>query len=222
MLNPYNIQSLLTENTDLHASHFTFMTVRGNLLGHEAGANVKSTRRFAAYAATTWLKHDIALKETGQVFPSDDIPWGRTLRITVADKGEGEGMGLHGLVVEVDGMVGAVAYVTEKLLVAAQMEQERFGTEDELIAMVEGSDVAEGNPGDGDGSAEMAEGGEHPGDMDESRGDESVSDSADGASNPEADVKFSKLRILEVRAEGMADYMREELKDFKMPSSYCF
>ena len=133
-----------------------------------------------------------------------------------------DGKGLKSMVVEQDDVVSAVFYCKDDTLIAAQLPKASFHSNDDLVGKAKtfdskGNDPAIGQiENEGDGS------------------DESGVETEDGAStdskgkgkarsedSEEEENKPSKVRILELRAEAIAEVMAEdELKDFVMPKDF--
>ncbi|KAL9127481.1 MAG: hypothetical protein Q9175_007721, partial [Cornicularia normoerica] len=108
-------------------------------MGHDHAANVKAVKRFTAFAANTWARNDIAIKETGRTV--NPLTPGTTILQAVVTE---DGSGLHCLIVQVNDLVGAVTHVREGTLLAALKSKEEFvGEMDEVAARVKGVDVAE-------------------------------------------------------------------------------
>lgn len=140
-------------------------------------------------------------------------------------------MGVHGMVVVVDGLVGAVRGVRQGCLMAALLERKEFEGEEEGGMGLDG----EGDGGKKEGEAEgEGEGdGEEEGEGSESDwGAESEDDegSDQGSESEDAQYqsvsndgeKLSKIRILEIRAEVMAKEFAEEIcgPEFVMPDDF--
>lgn len=216
------------------------MTVHGTIFGHDKYNDITAVRKFGAFAGTTWLRHAKAITETGAASTEADFGLnGKTLKVVITK----DGKSLHHMVVQVDDMVSAIYNVKEKTLLAAQMEKGNFvGETDELSAMFLGLDARdskgrgtsipengtkagdtttlnaknEGREAESTISSEQSEQGtiEH-----ESRSSE-YDDCASSSSSPTA--KLSKIRILEIRAEAMAEAFREDICGplFKMPAEF--
>ena len=129
------------------------------------------------------------------------------------------------MIVEQDDIVSVVVYCKDDTLIAAQLPKDSFPSDDDLLAKpqkleLENNDPAIGqtHENEGDASDEI-----------------SVVEDEDGVSNSskrkgkacsedttgEEENKPSKLRILELRAEAIAEVMVEdELKDFVMPKDF--
>lgn len=214
------------------------MTVHGTIFGHDKNNDVTAVRKFGAFAGTTWLRHAKAITETGVASTESDFGLnGKTLKVVITK----DGKSLHHMIVQVDDMVSAIYNVKEKTLLAAQMEKGNFVAEtDEISAMFLDLDVRngkdttkpengtrvgdtttlnaknEGREAESTTSSEQSEQGtvEH-----ESRSSE-YDDCASSSSSPIA--KLSKIRILEIRAEAMAEAFREDICGplFKMPAEF--
>ena len=133
-----------------------------------------------------------------------------------------DGKGLKSMVVEQDDVVSAVVYCKDDTLIAAQLPKDSIPSNDDLVGKDQKLELEESDPAmghaknEGDGS------------------DESGAETEDGASSDskgkgrarsedseEEEIKTSKVRILELRAEAIAEAMVEdELKDFVMPKDF--
>ncbi|CAD6585646.1 MAG: hypothetical protein ASARMPREDX12_002082 [Alectoria sarmentosa] len=143
MLNAVAMKNLLSENVDENASHFAFFSRAGTIMGHDHAANVKAVKRFTAFAANTWAHNDNSLKETGHAVKP--LTPGTTVLQAILKE---DGRGLHCLIVQVDGLVGAVTHVREGTLLAALKGKEEFGGErDEVAGRIKGVEVAKGDQG---------------------------------------------------------------------------
>ena len=134
----------------------------------------------------------------------------------------GDGKGLKSMIVEQDDVVSAVVYCKDDTLIAAQLPKDSFPPNDELIWKAQNPELKDKDPAIGQI--------ENEGD----KSDESAIEDEDGASNSskgkgkacsedteeEAQIP-SKVRILELRAEAIAEVVVEdELKDFVMPKDF--
>ncbi len=134
----------------------------------------------------------------------------------------GDSKGLKSMIVEQDDVVSAVVYCKDDTLIAAQLPKDSFPSSDDLVGTAQNPDLRGNDPAIGQIENE------------EAASDESGVESEDGASNnskgkgkPRAEDtedeedKPSKVRILELRAEAIAEVMVEdELKDFMMPKDF--
>ena len=126
------------------------------------------------------------------------------------------------MIVEQDDIVSAVVHCKDDTLIAAQLPKDSFPSSDDLVGKAQNLELKDNDPAirqiesEGDAS------------------DESGVENEDGASNSskgkgkarsddteEEENKPSKVRILELRAEAIAEVMVEdELKDFVMPKDF--
>ena len=134
----------------------------------------------------------------------------------------GDGKGLKSMIVEQDDVVSAVVYCKDDTLIAAQLPKGSFPSSDDLIGKVQNLELSNSDPAIGQIENEV------------DKSDESGVESEDGDSNnskgkgkarsedtEEEENKPSKIRILELRAEAIAEVMVEdELKDFMMPKDF--
>ena len=209
------------------------MTTHGTVFGHDKSQDVKLARKFSAFSGTTWLRHEKAIMETGQAFPDPDIGLnGRTLKVVINENEKG----LQSMIVQVDDFIGAVSYVKEKTLLAALLEREALqGESDDVARMALGrqtngdtneeSERDQGINGDDsdraeDGSDEEKRNGSEG--SSSAIGEDTISSSASTGDFALSDVKLSKIRILEIRAETMANAFKEEIcgPEFRMPLDF--
>lgn len=214
------------------------MTVYGTIFGHDKKNDVTAVRKFGAFAATTWLRQAKAITETGAASTEPDFGLnGKTLKVVISQ----DGKCLHHMVVQVDDMISAIYYVKEKTLLAAQMEKEKFtGETDEISAMfldlqvrnrIDGGATKAANSTkarattatnaktEGDENALVSEQSE-PETVEHESSSAKDDDAASSPSSPNSEL--SKIRILEIRAEAMAEAFREDVcgPNFKMPAEF--
>ncbi len=207
------------------------MTVYGTIFGHDKNNDITAVRKFGAFAGTTWLRHAKAITETGAASTEPDFGLnGKTLKVVISK----DGKGLHHMVVQVDDMVSAIYYVKEKTLLAAQMEKENFaGETDEISAMFLDLDMRNGS----DSGTTKAENGTKARDTTapdakvggtgpknaivSEQSEHDVIDDAASSSSP-TEAKLSKIRILEIRAQTMAEAFQEDVcgPSLKMPAEF--
>lgn len=151
---------------------------------------------------------------------------------------------LESMFVEQDDFVGVLVYVKERTLIAALKKKRDFaGETDNLAKMIQRLDLKEGDDtgrtAKEDGNATDAKGGKEgtttgetvekdggdpgetvsvkgvePEQVSEAKGKEPAKDDSKG-------YKPGKMRILELRAEAIAEALAEgELKDFHMPKGF--
>lgn len=133
-----------------------------------------------------------------------------------------DGKGLKSMVVEQDNVVSAVVYCKDDTLIAAQLPKAFFPSNDDLVGKAEKLDIKEHDLAKGqieseeDGSDESgAETGDGASSDSKGKGRASSEESEDEGNKP------PKVRILELRAEAIAEVMVEdELKDFVMPKDF--
>jgi hypothetical protein len=219
------------------------MTTAGTLLGHNYSAGVPLLRKFCAFAGPTWRLHDTALAQTGELATEpaakDGFFQGKVFQFVVKD----DDSGLYSMFVDQDDHVGVVVYVKERLLIAALKEKRNLkGETDELAKLIKGlnleeegatdakekegvtTDAKDGKEGTTTGET-IEKAGDHSDKSSSVKGVESE-DLTDGKGKEPANEdskpkKPSKIRILELRAEAMAEALVEgELKDFRMPKDF--
>ena len=207
-------------------SPLSFLTIHGTLLAHnvtpDAATSAKAFRKFSAFAGPTFSLHNTAIATNGKVSPNPGFFGGRVLKVIIRS----DGKGLKSMIVEQDDIVSAVVYCKDDTLIAAQLPKASFPSNDDLIGNIQNLDLKDNDPTIGQ--------------IHENEGaasdDSSVDENEDGASNSsskgkgkarsedttdEEENKPSKIRILELRAEAIAEVMVEdELKDFVMPKDF--
>ena len=151
------------------------------------------------------------------------------LQVVVKEDGDGDGDGgggraLHALILQVDGLVGAVTHVREGTLVAALKGKGEFwgdggsegrggGGKGRGLASAEGGSVSEGSGVEDDG--------EGKGSGVEDDGDGKGKEAEAGGEGDGEEEKPSKMQILLWRSEGMGQYVADELgPKFKIPKGF--
>ena len=136
-----------------------------------------------------------------------------------------DGKGLKSMIVEQDGVVSAVVYCKDDTLIAAQLPKASFPSNDDLVSKGQNLELKENDPAIGqiengeDGSDESDETGTET--EDGASSDSKGKGNAHSKDSEEEEKKPSKVRILELRAEAVAEVMVEdELKDFVMPKDF--
>ena len=132
----------------------------------------------------------------------------KTVSLEVAPKGKG----LRQMTVEMDGVVSVIRVIVPRLLVAAQMESARVYAEDEGVgfAREERAGVGRGDGENSDSGSDSVTEGEA------SEDDDSIAESDSGeeserseGSDPQTNG-VSRMRVLELKAEGMAEFLAQE------------
>ena len=124
-----------------------------------------------------------------------------------------DGSGLRSLIVEMDGVVSAIRCIIPRLLVAAQLESVNFrGETDEVTALIPRLDVR-----DGDKHSPVAQSSKHAADISDDGASSGSAGSSVSESHSEQDsgsasgaTKPGKMRILELKVEGMAECLVDE------------
>ena len=136
-----------------------------------------------------------------------------------------DGKGLKSIIVEQDGVVSAVVYCKDDTLIAAQLPKASFPSHDDLVGKIQNLELEENDPATGqrengeDGSNESDETGTET--EDGASSDSKGKGKAHSEDSEEDETKPSKVRILELRAEAVAEVMVEdELKHFVMPKDF--
>ena len=203
-------------------SPLSFLTIHGTLLAHnvtpDPATSVKAFRKFSAFAGPTFSLHNTAIATTGKVSPNPGFFGGKVLKVII----RGDGKGLKSIIVEQDDVVSVVVYCKDDTLIAAQLPKDSFPPSDDLFRKAQDLELRDNNSAIGQIENEGDE------------SDESAVEDEDGASNSskgkgkarsddteEGENKPSRIRILELRAEAIAEVMVEdELKDFVMPKDF--
>ena len=203
----------------------SFLTIHGTLLAHNVTSDptisVKAFRKFSAFAGPTFGLHDTAIATTGKVSPNPGFFGGRVLKVFT----RGDGKGLKSMIVEQDEIVGVVVYCKDDTLIAAQLPKDSFPSDDDLLAKpqkleLDNNDAAigqiHGNQGDASDESSVDEDEDGASNSSKRKGKSRSEDTTDEEEN-----KPSRMRILELRAEAIAEVMVEdELKDFVMPKDF--
>ena len=118
-------------------------------------------------------------------------------------------MGLRSLTVEMDGVVSVMRLIISRLLVAAQLESARFREEEEDEVSARITDLAI-NEGCREEGSESVNDGEANGDGESANGEAEDGDDAASGNGNDGKKKLGKMRILELKVEGMADFLADE------------
>lgn len=129
------------------------------------------------------------------------------------------------MIVEQDGVMSAVVYCKDDTLIAAQLPKASFPSNDDLVGKALNLELKQNDPAIGqidsgeDGSDESDETGTET--EDGASSDSKGKGKAHSEDSEQEESKPSKIRILELRAEAIAEVMVEdELKDFVMPKGF--
>ena len=156
-------------------------TSHGTLVSVDDGVHVPTQRSFAALVGLTWRRHVTDIEGRGS--PSMDVQHVKTLRLVHSP---GRTKSLKGMVVEWEGIVAAVEEVKEDVLLVAQRPLSDFQGESDTLGKRLGTLAL--NAKDVRGGSGGSE-------------DEEIANNAGGV---------PKLRILELRAQAMAEAVAEE------------
>jgi len=198
----------------------SLFTVYGNLLGYSDNTPIQHSRTVAAMAGGAWRIHNQAITKDDPELHAAADKFCKTREVIPYDE---ERSGLRAMIVVVDDVLVAVHDVKERLLIAAMLPLEAVKKENASTtetgkgkgkgkerADEEASESSEGSNGDGKAVA----------------GDEIGEDSGDGADIDGEEGKAgegkptTKQQILIWRAEGMAEVLLGDLRNFKMPEGY--
>ena len=201
------VSAPLTSN--LLPVHSVF-TDHGTLLSHTSALSESALLKFPPFAGTVWRNHSshVAANEGEIDLTAGRIPAMKTVSTEVAPKGKG----LRQMTVEMDGVVSVIRVIVPRLLVAAQMESAGVYAEDEGIGFAREERKDDGR-GDGEvsdsGSDSLTEG-------EASEDDDSIAESDSGGESERSEGTgprangVSKMRVLELKAEGMAEFLAQE------------
>lgn len=123
MINAKAICSLLTENMDENASDWVFFTVNGSVLGYSDNTSIALSREIAVMVGSAWRCHDHAILNDDPSSVQSAKTFCKTIEVIPHDE---KAAGLRALIVESEGMVAAVHYVKQRLLVAAMLPKQEF------------------------------------------------------------------------------------------------
>lgn len=200
----------------------SLFTVYGNLLGYSDNTPIQHGRTVAAMAGGAWRIHNQAITKNDPSLHAAADKFCKTAKIIPFDEKEA---GLRAMIVIVDDVVVAVHDIKERLLIAAMLPLEAVKQDK--------ASVSENGKGEGKGkgkeradeeASESSEGGDGDGkpvtdqEVDGDFKDEANDDDEEGKA--EEGKPTSKQQILVWRAEGMAEVLLGDLRNFKMPEGY--
>lgn len=168
----------------------------GTLMGHDDTIEIKFTRSWVAFAGMTWRLHQGKLKNTGQTDLSVCLKPMKTLSYTTTL----DGPELASMIVEYRGVVSAVIEVKKNLLLATQMDVCHLtGESDKLAMRIQGLNS----------DSDAIEKGSTP--TDTNTTPSLFEDAAKTElSTATRSSKLSKLSILSLKAEGMAEFVLQQ------------
>ncbi|MCJ1461578.1 hypothetical protein MMC07_000175 [Pseudocyphellaria aurata] len=213
------LSALLSENTDENASHYVVFTSRGTLLGHSGKMSIRTGRKVAALAGLTWRANEAALLSGVELLLSASSS---LLKTIAAEPNETDGT-LAYMVAESEGMLAAVYYVQETILVAA-LAPIKAPTRKKNAAKAEKADSFKDEPATSPTTSSGNEEASPKGSPDRDFQDDASS--VKGKAREIDEVKrileqpkpgYSQQQILTWKAEGMAEALREDLRGFKLP-----
>ena len=211
-------------------------TINGTLLGYSDGTTIEQGRTVAALTGAAWRINNNLIAQGVEDIP-DSGPFLKNMTIFPYNDPESSGLGLKSMLAEVNGMVIAVHDVKERLLVAAMHPVEALKTTeaDEASEKMKSLHVFDETDPAAKEDKVSEEGGVKKDDSGSGwDSDESESESTKerksqakrkGKSKATGDEdteehEFSKKELLMMRVEGMADVLRADLADFKMPDEF--
>ncbi|KAG8532781.1 uncharacterized protein KY384_002659 [Bacidia gigantensis] len=207
------VRDVLVDNIDEHVSQFilfnlqnpSVFTTHGTLLSHPPSVLKRDLIKFAPFAGTVWRNHNAQIATTGTTsIESGGMREMRTLGLRL----DSDSKALVELTVEMEGWVAVVRSVVGKLLVAARLESSKF----EDVAALLDSDVDGDLKGTESGDDESVQSGEdQSSDVADARSqDRSLVNGEEESEKEETGRRPSKMRILELKAEGMAEFLAGE------------
>jgi len=199
----------------------SLFTVYGNLLGYSDNTPIQHGRTVAAMAGGAWRIHNQAITKNDPSLHAAADKFCKTAKIIPFDEKEA---GLRAMIVIVDDVVVAVHDVKERLLIAAMLPLEAVKQDKASVSENrKGKGKGKGKERADEEASESSEGGD--------AGQAVTGQEVDGESNVEANdddeegkaeegKPTSKQQILVWRAEGMAEVLLGDLRNFKMPEGY--
>ncbi|KAL9631080.1 MAG: hypothetical protein Q9164_006085 [Protoblastenia rupestris] len=206
LVDAHAVRNLLTDNVDENVSHYVVFTDHGTLLSHDHNIPKTALTKFAPFAGTVWRNHNASITSTGSTSLSvGGLPAMKTLKTDLRP----DELGLRSLTVEMDGVVSVMRLIIPRLLVAAQLESASFREEeeDEVSARIAGLAINEGCREEG---SESVNDGEANGDGESANGEAEDGDDAASRDGNDGKKKLGKMRILELKVEGMAEFLADE------------
>ena len=184
----------------------SIFTDHGTLMAYDESAVKITLDKFAAFAGTVWRNHNAQIAATGSTNAAiGGIPAIQTVDARLTAGGES----LEQLTVKMDGVVSVVRLVVPRLLVAAQLGSNRVEQATASSGTTSAETVENGN-GDsvnGDGSGEDNRDAHESADF----GSRQLDINKEPGAHEEVDNRSpSKMRILELKAEGMAEFLSGE------------
>lgn len=241
MLSARNLCGLLSENTDEYASEYmsvlqiisplfflftpwhlidsflnSVFTTHGTLLGYSDTTVIKQARKAAALFGVTWRSTNLAPQDSQESPQSNIAPLLKILKTIKEPHGK-----LSIMTVEIDKRIAAICDVKGSLLVAALVESQTHkghlpqgvssdasGTSTEETSSKTSNNTSDNEPNSSDSTHEQE---------DETAPTEDKDKSKDAGTPTSAKPKPTQTQILMWRVEAMAEALRDDLQDFKMP-----
>ena len=212
-------------------------TTNGTLLGYSEGTTIEQGRTVAALTGAAWRINNNLVIHGLEDIP-DPGPFLKNIAIFPYHDPESPELGLKSMLGEVNGMVIAVHDVKERLLVAAMhpldapetTEADEASEKMKSLHVFDETDpaVKEGNESEeGEGVKKEGNGSSRGSVRSESGSMKSSESQAKSKGKGKATgdeamegQNFSKQELLMMKVEGMADVLRADLADFKMPDEF--
>lgn len=214
------LSGLLSENTDEHASHFVVFTSHGTLLGYSAQMSIRTARKVTSLAGISWRCHEEALR----IGAEELVSASSALKVHNIETNDDDK--LTCMVSETEGMMAAVCDVKETILVAALAPVKTPPEKKKRAAKAEkkagsSEDESAASPTTSTGNEEASPSGspdkDSQDDASSMKGKAKESNEVDMEPFERPKLGLSQEQILTWKAEGMAEALREDLYDFKLP-----
>ncbi|MCJ1420870.1 hypothetical protein MMC32_007229 [Xylographa parallela] len=221
MLRTGALSALFTENLDDGVKGIFVSTVGGNIIAKDAVTSNRKVKRACALGALTWrVNRSLALgDDPTQIARVQSLKTMNT-EVTSANM-------LKSIVVDLEGEMVAIEYIKEGLLVGVfgQKMKKKVDTKVDNTGKIdagkaENERVDDVGEADGVGDAEEADnnGEADTGGNDMSRKTSLSHSEASELGGDTNDKGESEWHDIKVKAEATAEYLRDELHDFKMPA----
>ncbi|MCJ1430911.1 hypothetical protein MMC27_000261 [Xylographa pallens] len=215
MLRTGALSALLTENLDDAVKGIFVSTVGGNIIAKDAVTSNRKVKRACALGALTWrVNRSLALgDDPTQIARVQSL---KTMNTEVTSTNM-----LKSMIVELEGEMVAIEYVKEGLLVGV------FGEKIKKMVDTKVDDTGKVDAGKAEigrvDGAGKADGAGEAGEVDTGGNDMSTKSSpshseaseSGGATNDEGESEWHDIKV---KAEATAEYLKDELHNFKMPA----
>lgn len=183
--------------------------------------SIRIARKVTALAGLTWRANETALRSGAEGSVSASSALLKTIAINAKDN-DGK---LTSMVAEAEGMMAAICYIKETILVAALVPVKTLPGKKEKEAKAEENTVSSEDESAATSSGKEGLGFRESPDEDTQddasassvKGKAKEGDEGDRKSPRKPELGPSQQQILAWKAEGMAEALREDLHDFKLP-----